>query len=380
MIVLEALNAKHGDALLLRYEHGGEERLWVIDGGPQGVLKNSLEPRLEDLRGENESLRVDLAMVSHIDDDHIAGMVQLTNKLVRLKDQGKTLPLDIQRFWHNGFHEIVGGGDLSAIKTAAASASLAAASDDLSAIAQQFGLNKTAEQLLLASVNQGIDLLANIETLQLALNEPMGVRRIEAPQTIEFEGAKVTFLGPLKGRLDALRQAWADATTAGDVTRLVGLFREDLDESIPNLSSISMLVEIGQRKILLTGDARGDDIVDGWKAAGRSVNEPFAVDILKMPHHGSDRNLTQRFLELFPADHYVISADGKHSNPDIGTIRAMAHTLGDRQYTVHLTNRTPAMREAVEALAEEQAKPGRRFKIRFRDEDSSFLPISLEQS
>ncbi len=376
MIVFEALQAKHGDLLLLRYDHKGETRLWLIDGGPLGVFKDRLQPRLEELRSEAEFLRVDLAMVSHIDDDHIAGMVQMTRQLVRLKDQGKPLPLDIQRFWHNGFREIV-GGDLSAIKPAAAVASLAAANHDLHEIAKTFGITSVAGQLVLASVGQGVDLLADIASLEIVPNEPVG-NRIMAPHSEEFEGAKITFLGPLKQRLDALKQAWADATTAGDVSRLVGLFSDKLDESVTNLSSISMLVEIRDRKILLTGDARGDDVVDGWKAGGRDPNNPFPIDILKMPHHGSDRNLTEKFLKLFPADHYVISADGKYGNPDLKTLTGMAETLGNQAYTVHFTNRTPAMKKALDALEKERHKPGRRFKIRFRDEDSTFLDIQLD--
>src|SRR5262245_1639521 len=274
MIVLEALQAKHGDSLLLRYDHNGEMRLWVIDGGPRGVFKDRLEPRLEELRRDDESLRVDLAMVSHIDDDHIAGMAQMTRQLVTLKDQGKALPLDIQRFWHNGFREIVGGGDLAAIRPAAAAASLAAANDNLDEIAKKFGITSVAGQLVLATVGQGVDLLADIASLEIPLNEPVG-NRITAPQSGEFEGAKITLLGPLKQRLDALKQAWADATVAGDVTRLAGLFSDKLDVSVTNLSSISMLVEIRDRRILLTGDARGDDVVDGWKAAGSQFqNKP----------------------------------------------------------------------------------------------------------
>jgi len=110
---------------------------------------------------------------------------------------------------------------------------------------------------------------------------------------------------------------------------------------VTNLSSISMLVAIGERKILLTGDARGDDIVAGWKAAGHATDKPVHLDILKIPHHGSNRNITREFLELFPAEHYVISADGKHSNPDVSTLRAMAETLGNRPYIVHFTNPHP---------------------------------------
>ena len=377
MIVFEALESRHGDSLILRYAHDGHTRLWVIDGGPPGVFRNSLQPRLEELRGDDESLRIDLALVSHIDDDHIAGMLQLTRQLVRLKDRGETLPLDIQRFWHNGFREIVGGGDLSAINPAAAEASLASSNDNLEEIAGKFGVTSLAGQLVLASVPQGVDLLADIETLGLALNEPIG-KRIMAPHSEELDGAKITFLGPLKNRLEKLKQHWAEAVAAGDVTRLVGLFNDDRDDRVPNLSSISMLVEIGSRKILLTGDARGDDMVDGWKAAGRDPTKPFPVDILKIPHHGSARNVTEDFLHLFPADHYVISADGKHGNPALSTLTGMATVLGNREYTVHLTNRTPAMKKALDALEEERRKPGRRFKTQFRDKDSSSLEIVLD--
>jgi hypothetical protein len=376
MIVFEALNAKHGDALLIRYYHDGVERLWMIDGGPPGVFTACLQPRLDQLRGNEESLRVDLAMVSHIDADHIAGLLQMTRGLVRRKDDGNTLPLDIQRFWHNGFRQIV-GADPSAIKRAAADASLASTRDDLDAISRQFGLDTVAGQLVLASVDQGLDLLADIEALEIPLNHPVG-HRITAPRTEEFEGARMTFLGPLKHRLDALKQKWADAITDGNITQLVSLFREDLDDSVSNLASISMLLEIGRRKILLTGDARGDDIVAGWAAAGHDPNKPAHIDILKMPHHGSDRNITEKFFKLFPADHYVISADGKYGNPDAGTMKAMAQTLGNRKYTVHLTNRTPKMKKALNVLQEERARTGRRFEVKFRDKDSSFLEIALD--
>jgi len=376
MITFEALNAKHGDSILLRYDDGGEQRLWVIDGGPGGVFKDSLWPRLEELKGDEEALRVDVAMVSHIDDDHINGMLQLSRSLVKAKDKGKIPPLDIRRFWHNGFREIVGGSE-AAIAPVAKEAALAAAKDDLAAIAAKFGIHSHAGQLVLASVGQGVDLLADIGALGVPHNDPFNAV-IVAPQTLNLEGASITFLGPLKNRLDALKQQWADATTEGDVTRLVSLFNEDRDESVPNLSSISMLVEIEKRKILLTGDARGDDMVSGWEAAGRDPKEPFPIDILKMPHHGSDRNLTEEFLKLFLADHYVISADGKHSNPDIGTLTGMTDVLGNRAYTIHLTNRTPAMKKALDALEKERKKSGRRFKVKFRDKDSSFVGITLD--
>lgn len=87
----------------------------------------------------------------------------------------------------------------------------------------------------------------------------------------------------------------------------------------------------------LWGRTRGDDIVKGWKAASGDGAQPVPIDILKLPHHGSDRDLTEDFVRMFPARHYVISANGKYGNPDPPTLRALVEPLGDRQYTIHVT-------------------------------------------
>jgi hypothetical protein len=39
------------------------------------------------------------------------------------------------------------------------------------------------------------------------------------------------------------------------------------------------------------------------------------VDILKGPHHGSNRNVERIFFKRITADHYVFSGNGEHGNP-----------------------------------------------------------------
>lgn len=331
MIVFEALPAKHGDCLLLRYQDEGEDCLWIIDGGPKGVYQVSLKPRLDELRGNADSLRVNLAMVSHIDDDHIAGMAQLAGKLREAKDAHQTPFLDIRRFWFNSFSKLVGPMPPVAQQLASL-----AATNQAALLAALPGLEHTAAAVL-ASVKQGDALSADIVSLQLPLNEGSSQPLTTAQQPISVAGATVTILGPLQPRLEALRQEWAArAAVATGPADLAGLFAENLDESVPNLSSIVALVEIAGKRILLTGDARGDDIVTGWEAVKGSL-DPVEIDILKMPHHGSDRNPTEKFVRLFPARHYVISADGRHGNPDRKTLHDMVEILGNRTYTIHVT-------------------------------------------
>ena len=83
-----------------------------------------------------------------------------------------------------------------------------------------------------------------------------------------------------------------------------------------------MLAESAGRTMLLTGDARGDDIIDGLIEHGRlgADGPPFIADVLKLPHHGSERNVDEHFFARVRARHYVISADGRHENPDARTL------------------------------------------------------------
>ena len=97
------------------------------------------------------------------------------------------------------------------------------------------------------------------------------------------------------------------------------------------------------RRMLLTGDARGDHIIEGLEAAGLIEHGRCHVDLLKLPHHGSDRNLEPAFFETVTADHYVISSNGdKFDNPDKDTLEWLAAARkGAGHFTVYLTYPVP---------------------------------------
>lgn len=362
MIVFEAVHAKFGDALLLRYEHRGQQRLWIIDGGPAGVWKNFLKPRLEQLRGSAETLTIDLAMLSHVDDDHVNGVLQMIGGIAE-KKPGAATWLDIRRFWHNSFADLVG----SEAAAKAGQASLAG----LAQGAEIAGLKTHRELAVLASISQGRELRDYLVQLKLEGNQPFDEVLSSTSGHRDIDGAKVTVLGPRAPRLEALRKAWARAS--GSPAAVAGLFRDKLDESVPNLSSLVLLVEIGRRKILLTGDARGDDVVAGFEDALPNVELPMKVDILKMPHHGSDRNMTETFLRSFPADHYVISADGTFGNPEDNTLRAIVASRGPaEEYTIHLTNAIDRLQQLLPEISE-----GHAFKFAVRGENDLSVAITL---
>src|SRR5688500_37401 len=113
IFTLEALQARHGDSLILHYGPASKPKFVLIDGGPDTVYEQSLRPRLEELRETwhpGERLPIQMLMVSHIDDDHIVGVLALTSELVDKKENKKPLPYDIQTLWFNSFNDVLGDG------------------------------------------------------------------------------------------------------------------------------------------------------------------------------------------------------------------------------------------------------------------------------
>jgi hypothetical protein len=349
MVTLEALNAFYGDCLLLRYPGpDGKERIWIIDGGPKpetvgnkkiATWKDALLPRLKEVNPK-VPLPVALGMVSHIDDDHIYGILKLTNALVAAR-ASEPAAVKFDRFWFNSFDKLVGPkpeGLSEEVKAETASMQSLFSKQNLP------GVDDEHAEAIMESIGQGNALTTDLKSLLLIGNMPIGdlVVAKKGQKAIPIEGADITIIGPTHVRLEALRKAWAKAlkkpTKKARQAALQELFlpQKDLDKSIPNLSSIVVLVEVEGKKLLLTGDAHGDDLVTAWKELG--LPSPATLDVLKMPHHGSIRNTTEQFLKFFLAEHYVFSANGKYDNPDAPTLEALVKMHGNRKMAMHFTN------------------------------------------
>ncbi|MEJ0106560.1 MAG: hypothetical protein WDO19_30220 [Bacteroidota bacterium] len=108
---LEILQAHHGDALLLHYGKTTSPKLIVVDGGPKDIYSLSLKPRLEEIRENldpSTTLRIEMVMVSHLDDDHINGVCELFADTVEQNQPGQTAAFKLKNLWVNTFDDIIG--------------------------------------------------------------------------------------------------------------------------------------------------------------------------------------------------------------------------------------------------------------------------------
>lgn len=293
-----------------------------------------------------------------------------------MRKDHRPLPYAIETLWHNSFDDLLGreAGALAAPLAVVAQA--ASAGNPLPA---GLTLDRPAAAVV-ASVPQGRDLRNNARALGIPLNSPAG-GLVSAPEqgalAVDLgHGLSLTVLGPRAERVKALQTEWEKVLRtmreagAGQAQALAAAF---VDQSVFNLSSVIVMAELGGRRILLTGDARGDDVVLGLERAGLLQGATCHVDLLKLPHHGSQRNVTTEFFRKITADHYVVSADGRHGNPDLSALRMILEARGSAEYRLWLTNREDRVVDFFEA----ERRAGRRFDVVFRQDTDPSIAVAL---
>ncbi|MGX1880523.1 ComEC/Rec2 family competence protein [Streptomyces sp. NPDC055287] len=355
MLTFDFLDARHGDCFLVRWGTR-DQRVMLVDGGPPGVYEASLRDQLTHLTPTHNGVpTLDVVCLSHVDDDHAAGLVRLLAELRRARRDELPEPFGVTRLWFNSVEELVDR------RAPGLSASVQPLVDRA----------LTDSGAVKASYGQGRAIRDEATALGLAGNPLFGGPLTEGAETT-LDDLHVSVVAPDEEALERLEKRWREAKKRGDPEVISAAYT---DSSIPNLSSIVLLLRHDGRTALLTGDARGDRILDGLRAGGLLTDsEPFHVDLLKLPHHGSERNVERDFFESVRADHYVISADGiRHHHPHEDTLRWLVESRDeDDEYVIHLTN---DIAFATDALAE--LRGNRSFEVDIRPPTDPALVIEV---
>jgi beta-lactamase superfamily II metal-dependent hydrolase len=392
---LEVLEAKYGDCLMLHFGDPNDPKSILIDGGPPGVYSKTLKPRLMAIKAKltgDEPLPLAMVMISHADEDHIQGIIDLTDSMADKLSEKEQQDFIIDNFWFNSFDDIIGNLQIPIIKDLKTSAHAA----DISSL-QIPKLDNAPEHIVavIASTGQGRHIRDNVAKLNLSVNAPFQnlkpgntklVRGDTKTKNLLIGDLEIIVVHPTAQRLQELQTQWdkdlKKAAKAKSKEKSKDIIVSSLinnDKSPFNLSSIVCLVKFGDKKMLLTGDGRSDDIYAGLKLKGLLDKEgKIHVDILKMPHHGSKADMTPEFLMNVTADHYVVSASGKFNNPDQETLDMMDQAV--KKGTLHLTNHDGelGLKKKMDDFIEKLSSNGNLLQVAFRnDADLSFI-INLE--
>ena len=214
---LTVFQSDKGDCLLLT---GSDGRTMLVDGGMRSSYKKYVRPALSEMRAHGEKLN--LVCVSHIDQDHISGVLQMLDDEVAWRvyeyhhsspngnpDWKKPKfkrPPEISTIWHNAFHDQIGKNRGRIEEMLAASAGLLFADEDATfdALAEHY-------MDLVTSKREAIQLSHRINAKQLNIplnpqfNGKLALVR-EDQSSISVGGMKIDVIGPFWSDLKKLRR------------------------------------------------------------------------------------------------------------------------------------------------------------------------------
>ena len=357
---LHIFQSAKGDCLLLESADG---KRVLCDGGMATSMRQHVRAELAKLA------RLDQVYISHIDQDHISGVLQLLEDALEWKlfdhhaNRGTPIaapdaprPPPIGGLWHNALRDQVedNAGRIEDLLAAMAPSLLASEVPELVAVGAQ-------AQEIAVSVPEAIRVsrYASPELLGIPINRlpgsaaaPKLLMRRAGQAPFDVGSMRFTILGPGQDELDKLRRGWnnfldedpgriddlreqirrkvdAFGTEAIDLRRWQGIagFK---GVSVPNIASLMFMVEEDGKRLLLTGDSQQEFILTGLRNTGFLANAGCHVDVLKVQHHGSENNVDAEFCRQVSADHYVFCGNGFSTNPNEAVLKIVRDSrLGD---------------------------------------------------
>lgn len=295
---VEMLPAENGDCLWIEYGDPEHPRRVLVDCGAASAAA-MLDARIRQL-GPGAEKHFELFVLTHIDADHINGVIPLFAE-AEVSRQFKDI-------WFNGWRQVSS----------------------------------------FLSVRQGEEFSRLLEDPERALPwnrmvTPDGARH-PGPVVLPADGVppsfalpgglNLTLLSPGAKQLKALGRNWQKAlleiepkkallgrkTRPAPVTDFAGFDLAGLaakppkkDPSVPNGSSIALLLEFDGRAMLLTGDAHAEVMaksINTLQGARGKAGERLRLDAFKLSHHGSGNATTIELLDLLDCPRYLVSSNG----------------------------------------------------------------------
>ena len=297
---------------------------------------------VKDTLNENNIKSIDLLIVTHIDDDHIKGVIDLLEEVT------------VKQILFNGFHHIPlpdSTKELYQISEAKYCS--------LSAFKSYFNLPLRTENTI--NARQSLSLSEVIKNKEVPWNSIINHERLstENKKDIVIGDVKLTLLSPGDSELvktykeyqeficeklgyvlesdkkedisrslydmaQSERIIYCDEYSISAYATLTKASIEDyaeksreLDSSNSNKASLAFVIEIENKKILILGDAHPTIVSKSIRYI--NSNKPMIFDAIKVSHHGSCKNTDNDLLSLIDSSKYIFCG-GTNKRPDEFTI------------------------------------------------------------
>lgn len=347
-MIIDMFPAENGDAFLIRFDN---KKNILIDMGYTDTYKNHIKDRLLKIKNENQC--IDLLIITHIDEDHIEGVIEF------LKENGNANNpniVEVKEVWHNSYRHLQFDKEKVCNVTNFEKTQLEEIKLSNSGVISK-GINETSQ----VSARQGSTLAGYLYGLGYLNNKwnssfKGAAVSLENKNEIELDDIKIYILSPGTNKLKNLASLWMeklrkidadfsisdeeifddayemyikkikpiidineDKNISCDSTDFETFIKKNIkqgrkDASKSNGASIAFVLEYKYKKLLFLGDSHEDIIMESlerYKENGKTLK----FDVVKVSHHGSIKN-NFKWIGDIVADNYLISTNGeKHNHP-----------------------------------------------------------------
>lgn len=382
MFRLKMYPAKNGDAFLA----DASGAYFLIDAGFASTYQDFIAADLARLA--NEGGRLNLVVCTHIDADHIGGLLEFFSRNGTPVKRG----IEVDAVWHNS------------LRSLPAPTSEADGLHDrliLEAIRRRGFQETPTPSPNPISAQQGSSLAKLLRQQGYTWNSGNGSTCISEGGALSLPlDVSVHVIGPTTARLEELRNRWmrevqklgykgssqpCDLTddayemwcaraippsipqvkriAANGKLRLAEVYTPDT--SIANGSSITLIISTGNKRVLFLGDAWAEDVVAKLRSL-HAPTTPIIFDAIKVSHHGSLHNTSVELLSVVDSPCFLISSDGtRHGHPDFEVLAEIVDRPAPFKRHLFFNYETAASKQ----LESHTSKSGTAFSVHVAEND-----------
>lgn len=327
--------AKGGDAFLISFSNA---KNIVIDMGFKDTYELYMKNDFLKLNDIGE--KIDLMIISHIDEDHIEGAIQFLKE--NLYSNNANI-ISVEEIWHNSYKHLQVKKTDNLLNSDKELCILEEIKNSNS-VEKRYGINENKE----VSASQGSTFASYLYAYNYNWNKAFrnGPICVEEEVHYNLDRININIISPNSKKLKNLSRVWLsflrskkfnfkitndtifdDAyefyvknindfivaeendisyeCLAFDIEKMKLVKAKQNDNSKSNGASIGLEITYNEKKMLFLGDCHEDILMDSIS----KESEENYYDAIKIPHHGSLRN-NSNWINFVSAKYYIFSTDG----------------------------------------------------------------------
>jgi len=352
MISIKMFKAENGDAFLLNFDN---KQNILIDMGTPNTYEDEIKEELLELSQSGQ--KIDLLVVSHIDNDHIGGVIEF------IKDNKEHNIIKVDEVWHNSYRHL----NFTKKKVEKINQKYKTILENIkSRYTPQVRKEGTSD----ITFEQGSSLASLLYKYNYSWNKSFCNEAIFTDNVVskKIKDINIILLSPNQKKLDRLSSQWLsdledelygfelsdedlfndafefymsnkssqdillnDCSSSIDINLKKLAEYKAKDNSATNGSSLAFIIEYKGKKLLFLGDAHEDIILEKLNILKDDAYE-LKFDLVKVSHHGSKNNISNEMLNLISTDKFLFSTNSKyHSHPDAECLAKVILTNTDKK-------------------------------------------------